>query len=439
MPKISMGLGSAFRFSLTILAVNLVMACGGLACVPAKAARQAETSRISLLHYFSGSLSGGIDSLVSSFNKANPGHLLIATPLDHESFKSSIGDTLKSGDPPDIYSYWAGAKTRDILPALQPIDDLWKDAGLDATFPSALVDSACRYDGAAYLLPITQHFVGFFYNKALFLKAGVTPPADWASFLVACAKLKAKGIVPLALGADAQWPAQFWFDYILLRTAGSGFRERLMEGKASWTDAEVIRTFSLWHDLVAAGFFNDKPNENAWDSGAAVQVSDGKAAMTLMGTWIIGTWNGLAPDWKDGRDYGVFPFPAIDPGVPACALGPVDGLVIPKAAKNPAGARKVLRYLAEAAPQEAMSQGSGAMAPSLAVPPSSYSGIRNEIRAIIAAAPLWAFNYNLATPPERSAIGLALFSEFLGFPDRYRELLGQAELKMRSLASSAKN
>lgn len=31
--------------------------------------------------------------------------------------------------------------------------------------------------------------------------------------------LKAKGVVPIALGAKDQWPAQFWFDILLLRTA----------------------------------------------------------------------------------------------------------------------------------------------------------------------------------------------------------------------------
>lgn len=415
-----------------LLAVLAVLAAS---CAPGRGDKSAETSRITFLHYFSGTLSGGIDALVGSFNKANPGYSLTATPLDHESFKTSIGDTLKSGNPPDIYSYWAGAKTAAILGALQPIDDLWLEAGLDKAFPPALVASACRLDGKTWLLPITQHYVGIFYNKALFAQAGLAPPADWKAFVAACAALKAKGVVPIALGADAQWPAQFWFDYLLLRTAGPDYRERLMQGQASWTDPEVLRAFSLWRGLIKAGYFTDNPNETTWDSGAAMDVARGKAAMTLMGTWIIGTWNGSGLDWKEGRDYGVFAFPVVDKGVVDCALGPVDGLVIPKAARNPEGARKVLRYLASAEPQEAMSKGSGGLAPSLLVPATSYSPLQDEIRGLVARAPRWAFNYDLATPPGRSAIGLALFTEFPGMSDEYKALLERTEAKMRAVGA----
>jgi ABC-type glycerol-3-phosphate transport system substrate-binding protein len=88
-----------------------------------------ETQRVSFLHYFSGSLSGGMDELVKTFNEADPLFILSATPLDHESFKSGIIDSLAQGNPPDIYSYWAGAKTQEITTELEPIDDLWAAAG----------------------------------------------------------------------------------------------------------------------------------------------------------------------------------------------------------------------------------------------------------------------------------------------------------------------
>jgi multiple sugar transport system substrate-binding protein/raffinose/stachyose/melibiose transport system substrate-binding protein len=359
----------------------------------------------------------------------------VATPLDHESFKASIGDTLKTGNPPDLYSYWAGAKTKALIGELQPLDGLWKTARLDKAFSPALVDSACRYGSSIYLLPITQHFVGIFYNKALFAAAGISPPLDWPSFLAACAALKARGILPLALGADAKWPAQFWFDYLLLRTAGPEYRERLMEGQASWTDPEVKRVFSMWRDLLSAGYFNPNPNEIAWDSDAAKMVAEGGAAMTLMGTWITGAWQVMGLDWQEGRDYGVFPFPVIDPATEGCALGPVDGLVVPKDAKNAAGAMRVLAYLAGSEPQAAMSKGSGALAPNLGVDPSSYTPLQRQVLDYIAAAPHWAFNYDLATPPEHSRIGLELFVEFLAFPDHYPSLLARTEERMRGLDS----
>ncbi len=110
-----------------------------------------------------------------------------------------------------------------------------------------------------------------------------------------------------------KWPAQFWFDYLLLRTAGPEYRAKLMAGEASYTDPEVVRAMELWAELAAAGCFT--PDANAFDwTDAADQVANGEAAMNLMGTWITGYWNGngLTPV----TDYDFFEFPVIDEGVP---------------------------------------------------------------------------------------------------------------------------
>ena len=67
-----------------------------------------------------------------------------------------------------------------------------------------------------------------FYNKSVFSKAGInTMPRTWDEFLSLCAKLKSRGITPIALGSKNRWPAQFWFDYLILRTVGPDYRHNL--------------------------------------------------------------------------------------------------------------------------------------------------------------------------------------------------------------------
>jgi len=84
----------------------------------------APRSAVTLLHYFSGALSGGIAELAQEFNTKNAQHELRPVPIDHEAFKTSIHDTLKSGNPPDLYSYWAGARTAALVEHLEPLDDI---------------------------------------------------------------------------------------------------------------------------------------------------------------------------------------------------------------------------------------------------------------------------------------------------------------------------
>lgn len=395
-----------------------------------------EKQEVSFRHYFSltGPFAGTMHAIATDFNRASRDTTLRVTPQDHESFKASIRKDLQSGTPADIYSYWAGARVQSIVDKLAPIDDAIPPAEMNRLFGESVVQSACTYNGRIYLLPVTQHYVGFFYNKKIFAQYGLTPPKTWAEFLDLGNKLKAGGIAPVALGSKAKWPAQFWFDYLLLRTAPLAYRQKLMAGQAAFTDPEVVHVFSLWRDLIKAGMFNPRPNELEFDTGAGMMVRNGEAAMTLMGTWITGYFGSIKVNWQEDSDYGFFPFPIIDPVTPVVALGPIDGLVIPQAAKDTARAKTVLRHFAGNNAQEAVSRGMGALTPSMQVSKDNYTPMKKAILAEISTAKAWAFNYDLATPPEQAEIGLKLFADFLESPDQFLQLLKEAEGKMKQLA-----
>ncbi len=377
------------------------------------------------LHYFSGSLSGGLDEMARTFNDMNPHYELKPVSLDHEAFKSSIRDTLNSGNPPDLYSYWAGARTASIVTDLEPIDEIWMRAKLDDYFAPSLIQAASDYNGKKYLVPLTQHYIGFFYNKALFSAHGLIPPTTWDEFLKVCETLKSAGVIPLALGAKEKWPAQFWFDLILLRTAPYEFRQRLMSGEVGYDEQRVGATFGHWADLLHKGYFNPSPHELSWDTGANELVYQGKAAMTLMGTWNIGYFTNDAHRWEPGKDFDFFPFPVIDATLPKVSLGPIDGVVMPKQAPNPAGAGETIVFLAGVDAQQAISRGSGALAPNQRVPVTFYSDIQQRVRQEIDSSPYFAFNYDLSTPPAVAQLGLNAFSEFLAFPGEYPDIQKQ--------------
>lgn len=380
---------------------------------------------VTLLHYFTDSLSGGIAELAQTFNSRHPRYELKTISLDHEAFKSSIYDTLRSGNPPDLYSYWAGARTASIVDQLEPIDDLWRDAELDKLFSPTVAQAASQYGGHKYLIPMTQHYVGFFYNREIFSRYRLKPPETWNELLNTCARLRSAGVVPIALGAQDKWPAQFWFDLLLLRTAPFEFRQRLMSGAERFDDARVMAVFARWKTLIDRGCFNRAPHPNdvSWDTGANEMVFRGEAAMTLMGTWTIGYFENAKHGWNAGKDYDFFPFPVINPAIPRVSIGPIDGLIMPKRASNREGAKAVLLLMAQEEAQKAFSRGSGALAPNIRVEDDFYSDIQGRVRAEIARSQHFAFSFDLATPPAVATLGLDAFSEFLAFPDSYRQIV----------------
>lgn len=415
------------KYSLLILL--LILSCG-----PKKEKKESaaiDNQPLIFLHYWSEDMGGGINQMMRTFNSFNPGYEIKSTGFEHESFKISMKVMLAGGNPPDLFSYWAGARTQSLVnnDYLAPITDLWNRGNLDSMF-SPTISKSCHYNDTPYIIPVTQHYVSFFYNKDIFKKLDIIPPQNWKEFTQICEKLRSKNYTPIALGSRNLWPAQFWFDYLLLRTAGYAYREALMNGEASYNDPEVQYAFSLWKDLLNAGYFNQAPQSLTW-ADAAQQVAKGEAAMTLMGTWIIGHFDyGL--NMTQGVEYDYFRFPIIQEEIPVTALGPIDGIVLPKGG-NIQKAETVLSIFTQSEVQAAMSSGSGALSPAKSVKPSKDATIQRRIHAELQKTPNWAFNYDLATPPVVAEKGLTLFGEFLQSPNSYRELLSTLENERQSM------
>lgn len=388
-----------------------------------------ENKRLIFLHYWTGDMSGGINEMVNAFNKKNPGYDVRASGFEHETFKTSIKVMLEVGNPPDLFSYWAGSRIQDLVKQnyLADIDDIWTKADLNSKFTPSVAE-ACTYSGKKYAIPVTQHYVALFYNKAIFQKFSLKPPKTWTEFINTCEKLKTNGVTPIALGSREKWPAQFWFDYLLLSTAGHEYRQNLMDGKASYTDQQVMNTFSIWNSIIK--YFNKNPNGLDW-AEASKMVYNGEAAMTLMGTWIIGQFD-TKLNWKQEKDYDFFSFPIINSETPQVGLGPIDCIVIPNT-KMAESAKTALNYFSDIEPQKAMSKGSGAISPNVDIPASFYSPMQSKIRQAINQTKYWAFNYDLATPPPVAEAGLDCFFNFLKNPQDFKKVLTDTEANAHAL------
>ncbi len=392
---------------------------------------------VTITHYFGGDLGrAGLEKIFGDFN-AETGITVVDSPIGHEDFKDGILIRAAGGNLPDVFSYWAGARTQFVADAgsLGAIDDLWTERGLDRVVAQSVADGTTMYNGARYLVPFGYHYAGMFYNAKVMADAGVTEfPADWDGFLALCETLKSQGVVPIALGSKARWPAQFWFDYLLLRTAGPEYRASLMAGEASYTDAEVQRAMQIWKDLVDAGYFAPNANADDW-TDASDRVARGDAAMTLMGTWITGYWNGNG--LTAGEDYDFFEFPMIDAGVPNAVVGPVDGWLISANAENRANAEALVAFLAsDADSQAAWAQVQGALSPNVNVDESTYTPVMLRALEAVGAADTFAFNYDLATTPPAAEYGLDMFQRFMADPAGYGRHLADTEAGVRTVFDS---
>src|SRR5690242_1752534 len=88
----------------------------------------AQDTTVTVSHYFTGDLGQkGITEIFNEF-KAKTGIAVEDSPIGHEDFKTGILVRAAGHSLPDVFSYWAGARTQFVVDAsdLAPIDDMWK-------------------------------------------------------------------------------------------------------------------------------------------------------------------------------------------------------------------------------------------------------------------------------------------------------------------------
>jgi ABC-type glycerol-3-phosphate transport system substrate-binding protein len=398
-----------------------------VSAAPATTVAQTEDSLepVDIMHYMSAEFGGKFFEQLLLEYQGETGRLVRVNLIPHEAFKTVILTTLAGGNPPDFYTDWAGARVASRVNAgvVAPIDDMWEANDLDSAFPQGIIDSAATYGDGKYAMPLNYHVSAMWYNPSVMEAAGVAVPIEtWDGLMDACETLKGAGVIPFALGSKDSWTAQFWFDYILLRTAGPEYRARLMAGEASYTDPEVIRTMELWGELVSAGCFNEDANAKGY-TDAADMVANGDAAMNLMGTWIVGYWGDA---FEPVTDYDFFPFPAMDLSVESAVVGPVDALSVSAGGDNPEGAKDLMAFFARPDVQAKWAKGQGALPVNVnAETPDNPTLVK--ALALAGAAETYNFNYDLATPPAPSLVGLDMFQKFMHDPGDIQGLMEETQ------------
>src|SRR5580698_1597910 len=197
-----------------------------------------------------------------------------------------------------------------------------KDITAEATpFEANLSQTAAnafKVNGKTVGVPFDTGLVGFYYNKDLFKKAGVDAEAikTWDDFLDAVKKLKAAGITPIISGGGDKWPMHFYYSYLIMRIGGEKALADAKAGKnGGFKNATFVEAGKRLRELGALepfqpGYLSTKHTESAGMFG------DGKAAMDLMGQWLLGM---QAPNSTSGKglsedDIGILTFPIVPGG-----------------------------------------------------------------------------------------------------------------------------
>jgi raffinose/stachyose/melibiose transport system substrate-binding protein len=266
--------------------------------------------------------------IADEYENAHPGVKIEVLPVQNEQFTTKIPVALQSNDPPSLFQQWGGGQMADQAKAGKLLDITQASKPWIKSIGGAA--AGWQYNGKQYGVPYNLGIVGFWYNKALFARAGVKPPKTWGGLLAISKKLKAAGITPIALGGKDRWPDAFWWDYLALRVCSQATMvQSAVTYKFTnpcWVRAGVFTDQLIKADVFQKGFLGTPAQQGAGSSAGL--MGNGKAAMELQGHWNPSVMNSLSPNQKGiGKALGWFPFPAVTggKGKADAALGGGDG------------------------------------------------------------------------------------------------------------------
>ncbi len=345
--------------------------------------------------------------MADDYMAAHPNVTIEITVLENEAFKTKLTTVMQSGDPPDIFQSWGGGTFNQQV-AAGLLKDITADLNADKAWKDSFAPGALgvySYQGKNYGVPWDMGMVGFWYNKALFKKAGIdAPPATWTEFLDDVQALKDAGITPISIGEGDKWPGMHFWNYLATRTCGKEGFEAAMSRKGSFTDPCFVEAGTKLQELLALEPFQEGFLGATHDEMQAT-FGNKKAAMELSGQWAPSTSKANSADQAGvGEDLGLFGFPGVEGGAGDAGdvVGGGNGFAIGKNAEPEAV--DFVKYLTNVANQTTIAaNGSG-----IPVVKGAEKGLTDpnmlQVQQTFAAAKYFQLYYDQFLPPATGSV-----------------------------------
>ena len=296
------------------------------------------------------------------------------------------------GNPPDAasvpYILWTtlvkGGKMVDLRPALDGRN--WEgDARWADTFNPGSLDS-WRIEGGVYGLPMVYSCWSLFYNRGLFREHGWKEPRTWDEFFGLCARIRAAGLAPVSLPGTRWLYGDAFLRAAYHNLAGpEGWEAINTLTPEAWKDPRLVRAAAVLgrvtRDCVQPGW------EGETAQGAELFFLQGRAAMTVSGSWFFSEMQGKIPS---DFDVGTLNFPVFADGAadPTTIQGGSDCFFVFRTGNRAREKATVdfLRFMTSRSRAEAMVRMTDAPVAVRGVPRSAYSARMQDTADLIAGS-----------------------------------------------------
>ncbi|WP_370656210.1 ABC transporter substrate-binding protein [Paenibacillus pedocola] len=297
---------SSFRASLWAAALAvmlLVSACSNNTASssaqensPAKASEApAESAQpkvtLSFLHW-RGEDTESFNGIIKKFQEENPNITVEMQTLPSDQYQASALAKISDGSTGDLFASFPGAQFEAVANA-----GLYTDLSGEpflANYSEALIQAGVK-ESKQLAVPYQLVYNDPIYNVKIFEQLGLQPPSDWEGFLALCAKLKEKGLIPIAFAGADIGPGQFMNTMVMNNLPSDDAFTKVEAGEDKLTNAWWVKTLSQIKELNDKGYF--QPNAlGTKDAAAGALFIQEKAAILASGSYQLAQNKAQNPD-----------------------------------------------------------------------------------------------------------------------------------------------
>jgi multiple sugar transport system substrate-binding protein len=275
----------------------------------------------------------GATKLVKQFESENSSLHVEMVKTTGGTVANKVSVALDAGNTPDVITESiARTKRYNDKGQLADLTSLY-DANMPASdFAARLIDTL-TVDGKTYAVPYRWATNALIYNTDLFAKAGISgPPTTWQEFVDDAKKLTTSTV------AGTAWPMQGDPSDLTLRLLDFALQDgtTIQNGTPKFTKSSVEHALQLMGTSVVDGYAT-KSSFELNNTGIRDLFLQGRVAMYLGGVFDA--------DTAVSQKFPVGTAIAPGPSGPGVQEGVGWDYIVPKAAKNLEGAKKLVSFL----------------------------------------------------------------------------------------------
>jgi raffinose/stachyose/melibiose transport system substrate-binding protein len=278
----------------------------------------------------------------STFERNNPGVRIERENLFDDAFHDKMRTYAAAQDMPDVMYVWPSGRS-DYLHEQRLLKDLMPFINRDNLrqyYVPATFDYSQQQSGYMAMFPqgiTTTH--AFFTNMEILNEVGLQPARTYAELVAQVPVLRAAGYQTVLIPAQSTWVMQSClFSMVIARFAGADWHERILSGRANFTDSDFVAAFDFIRRMYADGVISRDAVGVGYGDGPGMFAGN-QGAYYIDGDWRVGDLRlVIDPARQQYIRVGVFP------DIPGARLNSSSSVVIgvgyAMAASIPAGSQR---------------------------------------------------------------------------------------------------